>query len=165
MGSAAVCGRRGAWRRGFAAGLSRIGPGVGGLGPRSPWRPPSRLLILRGNVTNDYPKMTALARTFPTLDRAGGVEPFNAVRLDAWAYGPEPSHGAQHAARFLLAVYVGRAFNRVVDHRPQDDRATFLFTIDAAWNCAPFDVVNAMGTWDAAHRAAFVAWASDPWWP
>ncbi len=27
-----------------------------------------------------------------------------------------------------------------------------------------FDVMDALGTWDAAHRLAFAVWAQKPWW-
>lgn len=85
--------------------------------------------------------LAALVESFPTLRRAPGVRPFDAEALDAWASGPAPSSGAFHAARLILAVYNNRA----------------------PWQCGRFDVVEAMSTWDAAHRRAFLAWAQAPW--
>jgi hypothetical protein len=39
-----------------------------------------------------------------------------------------------------------------------------LFALQV-WNLAPgFNVVEAMGTWDAEHRRAFVEWVKNPWW-
>ncbi len=34
----------------------------------------------------------------------------------------------------------------------------------AVWDVGPFDVMDALGTWDDAHRAAFAAWVARPWW-
>jgi len=92
-----------------------------------------------------YPKMSELATSFPTL--AGGVPgvlPWDAEALEEWAAGPAPSHGGLCAARFVLSVWNGCT----------DD-----------WRCGRFDAMEALGCWDNQHRAAFVAWASDPWWP
>ncbi len=63
-------------------------------------------------------------------------------KLLKWALSPEPGSGAHHAARFVLTV----------------------------WNLGPwqefdgFDFHEAFGKWDKKHRAAFLAWASAPWW-
>ena len=27
-----------------------------------------------------------------------------------------------------------------------------------------YDIMEALGCWDNEHRAAFVAWAAEPWW-
>lgn len=87
-------------------------------------------------------RITALARSFPTLARqAEGLDPWDPDKFEHWACGPVPSSGAAHAARFILALW-----------RPH-----------GAWRCGPFLVVPAMGTWDAAHRAAFATWAADAW--
>lgn len=32
------------------------------------------------------------------------------------------------------------------------------------WEVGPFDIMDALGTWDNEHRAAFVRWAAAPWW-
>lgn len=58
------------------------------------------------------------------------------------AEGKAPSTSAYHAARFLLAVW----------------------SKGAEWDNTPFDVFAAMTVWDEPHRAAFLAWAADPWW-
>lgn len=111
-------------------------------------------------------RMTLLCGTLPTLDRADGATPFEPDVLDGWACGPVPCHGALHAARFVLAVWSGRA--GVVGkprHRPKNWDGEWRFPVDSPWRSGPFDVVDALGTWDGAHRAAFVAWAQRPWWP
>lgn len=32
------------------------------------------------------------------------------------------------------------------------------------WRVGPFIAGDALGVWDREHRAAFLAWAKDPWW-
>lgn len=93
-------------------------------------------------MTSPHP-MSALARSFPTLTAAKGLEPWSPEELEAWACGPVPGSGALHAARFVLAVW----------------------NANASWECGGFEVVKALGAWDAAHRAAFLSWAAQPWWP
>jgi len=117
---------------------------------------------------NLYPKMTALAQSFPTLEIAPGVEPFDPDRLDEWASSGAPSHGALYAARFILAVWAGRAgrMGKARKSRKKDGwHGEWSFSLVTPWRCGPFDVVDALGTWDWHHRNAFVAWAQGPWWP
>jgi hypothetical protein len=114
-------------------------------------------------MENHYPKMTALAITFPTLDKAKGIEPFIPTELDAWACGPT-CHGAEYAARFVLAVFYGR-MGRIHKPRQRKDEGVYRFPVETPWRCGPFDAVDAMSTWDTTHRAAFVAWCREPWWP
>ncbi len=90
---------------------------------------------------NRYPRMTALARSFPTLAHARGVDPFTPEALDEWAAGGGEGSGSQHAARFCLEV----------------------FNPDATWEAGPFRLVPAMFCWDRHHRAAFRAWCEAPW--
>jgi hypothetical protein len=95
--------------------------------------------------TNNYPRMTELARTFPTLGRFGdppGVEPFDAEVLHHWitTSGARTS-GNHHAVAFVLNVFNSPEWFKVM----------------------PFDVVHAFSCWDDEHRAAFLAWARAPW--
>jgi hypothetical protein len=118
-------------------------------------------------MTNYYPKMTQLARSFPTLDKADGIEPWDPEKLDVWACGRTPSHAGLHAARFVLAVWsghMGRAQKTTYKVKNVESNMAH-FHIETPWHCGPFDAVDALGTWDARHRASFVAWASEPWWP
>lgn len=114
---------------------------------------------------NHYPRMTELARTFPTLHKADGVEPFDAEKLDAWACSGAPSHGGLYAARFILAMWSGRAG---VVGKPRRDKKSWngewRFPINTSWRCGPFDIIDALGTWDDYHRSAFIEWAVNPWW-
>ena len=85
-------------------------------------------------------KIAELAETFPTLQGAP-LRPWDAEKFDAWACN-EVSSGLQHAARFILAVWAGHV----------------------SWRMGRFDAVGAMAAWDRAHRDAFIAWCSSPWW-
>jgi hypothetical protein len=87
-------------------------------------------------------KMTVLAQTFPSMSKASGAEPWDAVELDAWGNGPR-SHGERVAAQFLLAVW-----------DPSTD-----------WKCGRFDLMEALRIWDDTHHKAFLKWVTDPWWP
>jgi hypothetical protein len=94
-------------------------------------------------MSDSYQRMSGLALSFPGLVGAPGTLPFDAEALDAWAAAGGIGNGSQHAARFVLSVWNYRA-----------ERAA-----------GPFNAVHALGVWDADHRAAFLAWAQDPWWP
>jgi hypothetical protein len=83
-----------------------------------------------------------LALSFPTLQDAPGVNPWDPNRLAAWAKS-SASSGGRHAAAFVLGVYSR--------------------TLPAAL-AVPFDMHAAMETWDVEHLAAFQAWVADPWW-
>lgn len=86
-------------------------------------------------------KMEALALSFPSLERAAGVSPWDAEAFAAWAAGPAPSQGMRCAAQFVLTVW-----NHYVE-----------------WECGRFDVMEALSCWDDRHRAAFLGWAANPW--
>ncbi len=88
-------------------------------------------------------RMAALALTFPTLDLADGVSPWDAVRFSRWVRSGAPGHGARCAGKFLLSVW--NPYTR--------------------WRCGRFDIHEALGVWDPEHLAAFLAWARAPWWP
>lgn len=94
-------------------------------------------------MTSMYDRMATLAQSFPTLRDAPGIQPWDPERLDTWAVGPAPGHGAFCAARFVLAVW-----------NSTDE-----------WQCGTFDVMEALACWDREHRAAFLEWAREPWWP
>jgi hypothetical protein len=90
---------------------------------------------------NPYPRMTALARSFPSLHDADGVEPFDAMRLYDWVQGGAATGGNRRAVAFVLLVFNGREWRE---------------------EC-PFHLDEAMSVWDREHIAAFLAWARDPW--
>ena len=51
--------------------------------------------------------MTVLARQFPALKGAPGLDPWNPTTLDEWAASGLPGSGACVVVRFLLAVWNG----------------------------------------------------------
>lgn len=103
-------------------------------------------LFARGSLA----RMTELQFSFPSLRDA--PNPFHASSLDQWARAK--SHGEKLAASFVLSVWTGFSFQKGRD------------THQWPWKHArPFDLHEALGVWDAGNRAAFIAWARDPWWP
>jgi hypothetical protein len=100
-----------------------------------PWRVPGRTPL---------EKWIALAETFPSLRECPEVRTGELATISARAGTNEMEGmygaGKGHAARFVLSLFRGASF-------------------------PAFDVIAAMSRWDGEHRAAFVAWASDPWWP
>lgn len=84
-----------------------------------------------------------LARSFPSLDGAPGIEPFDLEALTRWSRSR--GSGARHAVRFVVSVW--------------NPDAPLQLGLES------FDVHAALGAWDLRHRAAFVAWARAPWWP
>lgn len=92
------------------------------------------------------PRLRELAATFPTVaaalkrEKLQTIDDLNVARLTA-------SHGEELAIVLLLNVYstVG----------PDDPHE---------WDWPVFNLMDAISTWDAAHRKAFAAWALEPWW-
>ena len=113
--------------------------------------------------------ITALCRSFPTLrGNVSGVDPWDPNKFDSWASGPVPGHGARYAAQFILAVWNGRGGHLGKPRKtPAGDswHGIWRFNVDTPWRCGPFDLVDALSTWDDRHREAFIEWAQKPWWP
>lgn len=133
-----------------------------------------------------YPRMTALAQSFPCLvdgrDPVPGVCPFNAVELSR-QYGTAAS-GRRHAIRFLLTLFNGngRMFHckqggKRTDKNPEGNGQILISPSHWSWLgggytdeervglVPPFDGVDALSCWDEGNRAAYLAWAQKPWWP
>lgn len=101
-------------------------------------------------------RMLDLARSFPSLrPKLRAAESFNAAAL--WQDAQPWSHGEKCAAAFVLSVYNPTGEWTLPDGH--EDR----FPESPA--PLPFDLHDAYGVWDDAHRNAFVAWARAPWWP
>lgn len=112
--------------------------------------------------------LRALARSFPTLSEtpseffefggdaikfAWGDDSMDsgAHRFAQWA---RPGGGGQRdAALFVLSVW-----------NYMDDWTEAGLTRDSGPTGGRFDVHRALSNWDPSHRAAFAAWACDPWW-
>jgi hypothetical protein len=98
-------------------------------------------VIVRGR--DNRLAMSRMAEAFPTLRDAPGVRPWDPAKLDGWLRSsPSITSGSRDAAAFVLGLWNG----------------------SGTWS-ASFDVHRALSAWDGAHRAAFLAWASAPWWP
>lgn len=86
--------------------------------------------------------MDALVRSFPSLERrgtrwkTGNCDWDNCRNFKKAMRGM--SHGEKCAAKFCLSVY------NHMEHK--------------------FDMQDAVGVWDAEHRAVLVQWLMDPWW-
>lgn len=94
------------------------------------------------NTDDRETRIQILAKRFPSLHAAPGMNPWDAVAIDDWAAGGGPSHGEVCTARFVLAVW-----------EPNEN-----------WRSGRFDLMEALRVWDGPHRRAFLVWASDPWW-
>jgi hypothetical protein len=93
--------------------------------------------------------LTRLAKMFPTLADAPGIDPWNVEAFIAWLNGPAPGAGASAAGRFILGVW--------------NTRTDWTECGLAPPGC--FDVFEGIAVWDDAHRAAFQAWIDAPFWP
>jgi len=81
-------------------------------------------------------RMTELCKTFPCARDKPWADPWNVELLLKWLDGPEPTHGSEAVARFIL--YVWNAYH--------------------GWN------LDRLKYMDDASLAAWQAWAADPWW-
>lgn len=94
-------------------------------------------------------RMVGIIYTFPVIRRdAPGLCPWKPEKWARWwrNSGAQTS-GSYHAVAFILSVWAGLN----ADHWK---RRGYVF-----------DFVKAWGYWDNAHRAAFLRWAQNPWWP
>jgi hypothetical protein len=69
---------------------------------------------------------------------------WSAVVFRKWAKNNAYSHGEILVVRFILHVWTG---GRRIGGLKR------------------FDLFEALGVWSEDNRAAFIAWASNPWWP
>ena len=101
-------------------------------------------------------QMVTLCAAFPLLRGQPGTDPWSVEAFVRWVCSEPISSGALHAARFALNVWsAGTDWPVVVAH--MDIKGGDVLT--------PFDVVRAMAVWDRAHRDAFTAWATLPFFP
>jgi len=105
----------------------------------SPWREPGMSV---------REKFLALAGTFPSLAHCPDIREF-ATNPATW------QNAEVILSRIHTGMYgVGKGWS-----------ATFMLALFRRTEWPTFDAAQAMMKWDPAHRAAFLAWASDPWWP
>ena len=108
-------------------------------------------------------RMTQLARRFPCLEEADGIEPWNPEALIHWACGARSATGDLHAVRFVLQVWspIGDWQGVAIDLLQRSGRARDEVQ-ELARRFAPFNVVVALPFWDDSHRAAFLDWVEVP---
>jgi hypothetical protein len=92
--------------------------------------------------------MSALALSFHALERKDppGLQPWDALAFFEWC---ERMQGRISTHEFECAHFVLSVWNL------RDTEAVF----------GTLDVMGALCGWDREHRAAFIEWARDPWWP
>ncbi len=102
--------------------------------------------------------LSVLARRFPTLRDADGVDPWDVEAFVRWLCGPVPGGGAGRAGRFILHVWNAhddfQAFGRELGLGDVADDAL-----------KPFNLSEAIGVWDEEHGRAFLSWVEAPFWP
>ncbi len=104
--------------------------------------------------------MTVLARSFPTLAHARGVEPFDANAFVLWlCTSGEAGGGAVRAGRFVLQVWNASTDWREVGRELGVDREAADDVLRS------FNVVQGISGWDEEHRKAFLTWCEAPFWP
>jgi hypothetical protein len=89
-------------------------------------------------------RMTRLAESFRSLEYKPGVRPWNAVALANWvrSHDGDATPAQAQAAAFVLEVA----------------------SMSTVWDGVPdFRVHEAVAIWSKEDRAAFAAWAKNPW--
>lgn len=98
---------------------------------------------LEGAVT----RLEQLALSFPTLRHAAGVAPWNQEQFEAWV---------------IEKVEIVKITDRDYEAQCALYAGLFILSLTDRYDGFPFHF--AFSTWDDAHRAAFIAWAFDPFW-
>jgi hypothetical protein len=112
-------------------------------------------------------QMTALARLFPSMTRwdgssVPGADPWEPEALVEWLNASgEPTSGSRQAAMFLLSVWNKDdwcAYGLKMRRREKGSHP-------GSRRIGRFDINDAWAAWDDAHRAAALAWLTNPFWP
>ena len=99
--------------------------------------------------------ITRLAKLFPSLREAPGVDPWDALTLLRWSLAA--SHGEALAVKFVLSVW-----NSSTDWE-KVAREEKLIKPDERFS--RFDLFEAMSVWDQEHVSAALAWIELPFFP
>ena len=87
-------------------------------------------------------RMNRLAHQFESLAAAPGLRPWSPGLLARWGRGCGYGSSELSAVRFVLWVWAPRVI----------------------WPCGRFELFEALLSWGASERLAFMAWAARPWW-
>lgn len=101
--------------------------------------------------------MTRLAKLFPSLRQAPGVEPWNVDELLRWAASGVLSHGEVLAAKFVLSVW-----NPGTDW---EEIAREDGLLEDGQRFRRFDLFEAMNVWDSEHIRVTLTWIESPFFP
>lgn len=101
-------------------------------------------------------RFQSLVESFPSLRRAPGAVPWDAMRFLGWLCSTGLSHGELLAARFVLGVWNAQA------DWEHEAKLAGMSTPAAAKR---FDLLEAAAVWDRAHLDAVQAWLKEPFWP
>jgi len=100
---------------------------------------------------NNHAAIALLARSFHALERADGLEPWDAETLYHWSVENLRTDAELNCTRFILSVWNKAGLEELdAEHSNQLGR---------------FDALDAVARWDRIHRVAFATWTADPWWP
>jgi hypothetical protein len=120
--------------------LARVGADTAGCDVM-----PEQRMANKSRTSSDLQeRMSRLAESFPSLRGCLGVRPWDPEALDGWAASGVATESGRYAAQFVLSIW---------------------FAEHSMAKAGPFNLSEALGTWDPPHRAAFAAWAAAPWWP
>ena len=102
----------------------------------------ARAIFDRGRG-DSHRAMTELAKAFHSLRQKNppGIEPWDPDELFSSLKQNAASRHELNCAHFILTVW------------------------DSGGPAGTFDAMAAPAGWDRAHRAAFIEWAREPWWP
>jgi hypothetical protein len=111
-------------------------------------------------------RMTQLARMFPCLDEADGIEPWAPEVLIRWACGSTSAVGDLHAVRFVLQVWSPVNDWQAIAARVMERSGRACKEVhELARAFSPFNVAVALAYWDDTHRAGFLDWVELPFFP
>jgi hypothetical protein len=107
-------------------------------------------------------RMTRLCNAFPTLRGVPGTDPWNAMRFLEWLCASGAvTGGSRHAGRFVLQVWNASDDWGALAGAPVAEGGLGLKGVELL----PFNVVDALASWDSDHTRAFRDWVELPFWP
>lgn len=96
-------------------------------------------------------RIQRLALRFPTLRGANGIYPWSIVAFAEWVSAIDDP-AAKAAGQFLIELW---------NHGTPPEQGWWNLDLQVG----RFHVVTALQIWDAHHRAAYLNWVEQPFWP